>query len=153
MAFRAMPLLSLCFLVLAAAYLADGLRLPLGSADRPGAGVYPLLVGILLFCLSLFLLIGSLKRKATLEEAEPFPRGPDLKRVVAVGVSLALFVVLLKPLGYLLCSALLMAATLRLLELTDWKRIVLISGISAALSHYLFSRLLGVPLPLGVFFS
>lgn len=76
-----------------------------------------------------------------------------MKRVVSVSTSLLLFVMLLRPLGYALSSALLMATILRLLEQRNWRVIVLISVASATLSHLLFARLLGVPLPAGMLFD
>lgn len=131
----------------------DGLKLPLGSADRPGAGAYPLLVGVLLIVLSLSLLVQSVRRHEAWDGEEPFPRGADLERVVAVGLSLVLFVLVLKPLGYALSSALLMAATLWLLGQRNWKTIVVVSTACAVLSHVVFASLLGIPLPAGVMFD
>ncbi|HET7854630.1 MAG TPA: tripartite tricarboxylate transporter TctB family protein [Candidatus Methylomirabilis sp.] len=151
-AFRALTVASLFFCLLTGAYLVDGLKLPLGSAGRPGAGAYPLLVGLLLAMLSLSLLFKSVTGWGSADE-EPLPRGTDMRRVAAVSTSLVLFVLLLRPLGYTLSSALLMAAILRLLEQRNWKAIVLISVASATLSHLLFARLLGVPLPVGMIFD
>jgi putative tricarboxylic transport membrane protein len=154
MPFRALPVVSLCFLLLGIAYLADNSRLPMGSAAKPGAGLFPLLVGISLLGLSLALFLWSLKTKdISAKDREPFPVGKDRQRVLAVGASLALFVLLLKPLGYGLCGAALMAAVLRFLGLQSWGRILLISLATAAVSFYLFDALLGVPLPRGIFFS
>ncbi len=82
--FRALPIVSFCFLVLGGVYLAGSLELPMGSAARPGAGLYPFLVGITLVALSAPLFIRSLKLKETQQErAEPFPRGKDRQRVMA----------------------------------------------------------------------
>ena len=154
MPFRALLIVSLCFLLLGIAYLADTSKLPLGSAAKPGAGLFPLLVGTSLLGLSLILFIRSLQGKGILEkDQEPFPEGRDRRRVLAVAVTLALFGLLLNPLGYGLCSAALMAAILRLLGLRSWGRIVLISFVTAALSFCLFDFLLGIPLPKGVFLS
>ncbi len=153
MALRALPVVSFCFLLLSLGYLRGGLELPLGSADRPGAGVYPLLVGILLVVLSFSLFLQSLRGRAARDREEPFPRGADLKRVAAIGSVLALFVILLKPLGYAPTSFLLMAATLRLLGQKSWIRIIFVSAACAILSHFLFARLLGVPLPPGILFD
>jgi len=154
MSFRALPIVSLCFLLLGIAYLADNSRLPMGSAAKPGAGLFPLLVGVSLLGLSLALFLWSLKTKdISVKDQEPFPVGKDRRRVLAVGASLALFVLLLKPLGYGICGAALMAAVLRFLGLQSWGRILLISLVTAAISFYLFDALLGVPLPRGIFFS
>jgi putative tricarboxylic transport membrane protein len=154
MAIRALPVTSFCFLFLGAAYLAGSLELPRGSAAQPGAGLYPLLLGVFLLTLSLTLLIRSLRKNKTKpEEGEPFPEGKDRQRVMAVGIALFLFVLFLKPLGYGLCSAVLMGVILRLLGLASWGKIALISILTALLSYYLFASLLGVPLPGGIFFS
>jgi putative tricarboxylic transport membrane protein len=152
--YRALPITATCFLLLGIAYLAGSLKLPMGSAVKPGAGLFPLLVGVSLTILSLLLLIFALKQKeASPKDQEPFPQGKDRQRVAAVAITLILFVVLLKPLGYGVSSALLMAATLRLLGLRSWGKIVLISILTAAISYYLFDSLLGTPLPRGLFFS
>jgi len=154
MSFRALPIVSLCFLLLGIAYLADNSRLPMGSAAKPGAGLFPVLVGVSLLGLSLTILIWALLNKTTTaKDREPFPEGNDRQRVLALGGTLALFVLLLKPLGYGICSAALMTAVLRLLGLRSWGRILLISLATAAVSYYLFNVLLGVPLPRGSFLS
>ena len=153
MTLRAFPVTALCFLLLGVAYLAGSLRLPLGTNVRPGAGLFPLLVGVSLTVLSFLLLIFSLKQKESIpKDQEPFPEGKDRQRVAAVAITLILFVVLLKPLGYGVSSTLLMAATLKLLGLRRWGKIVLISILTAAISYYLFDSLLGTPLPRGLFF-
>ena len=154
MPFRALPIVSLGYLLLGIAYLADNSKLPMGSAAKPGAGLFPLLVGISLLGLSLAILIWTLRNKKTAsKDQEPFPEGKNRQRVLALGGTLALFVLLLKPLGYGICSAALMAAVLRFLGLRSWGRILLISLVTAAISFYLFDALLGVPLPRGIFFS
>jgi len=154
MPFRALPVASFCFLLLGIAYLADTLRLPLGSAMKPGAGLFPLLVGVSLLALSLALFLGSLIRKdPSAPGQEPFPQGKDRQRVLAVGVVLFAFVLLLQPLGFGISSAALMAAVFRLLGLKSWAKIILISVVAAAVSYCLFDSLLGVPLPKGFFAS
>lgn len=154
MTLRALPVTFFCFLVLGGAYLAGSLNLPMGSADRPGAGLYPFLVGITLIALSVPLFIRSVRQKETQQEKEEaFPKGKDLKRVVAVALTIVFFIVLLKPLGYAVCSAVLMGAILRFLGLRSWEKIVLISILTAAISYYLFASVLDVPLPRGILFS
>lgn len=154
MPFRALPITAFSFLVLGSAYLAGSLKLPMGTSVRPGAGLFPLLVGISLVITSALLLMGSWKQKETgAEDREPFPEGKDRQRVLAVAMTLISFVALLKTLGYGVSSAVLMGAILRLLGLRSWGRIVLISLLTAAISFYLFDSLLGTPLPRGIFFS
>lgn len=149
---RALPIVSFCFLVLGGVYLAKSLELPMGSAARPGAGLYPFLVGITLVALSVSFLIQSLQAKETQpERGEPFPRGKDRQRVMAVAAALFFFVLFLNPLGYIICSIALMGAILRLLGLRSWGKVVLTSIFTTAISYYLFFSILGVPLPPGIF--
>lgn len=100
----------------------------------------------------LFLL--SLKPKEPRQgEEEAFPRGKDLKRVVALAFMFIFFAVLLKPLGYWICSTVLMGASLKLLGMRSGRKIILISVLTTAISYLLFVSILKVPIPLGIFFS
>ncbi len=130
------------------------LDLPFGSADRPGPGFFPLLVGIVLVTLSLPLFIRSVKEKESPPGGEePFPRGKDLNRVMAVGSAVTGFALLLNPLGYGVCSAALMGVILKILGMRNWPKIAIISILTAAISFYLFVSVLDVPLPRGIVFS
>lgn len=149
---RAVPIASLCFVALGVGYLAKSLELPMGSAARPGAGLYPFLVGITLVVLSVSFLMHSLRAKETQpDREEPFPKGKDRQRVVVVASTLFFFVLFLNTFGYLICSIALMGAILRLLGLRSWGKVVFISIVTAAISYYLFFSILGVPLPRGIF--
>lgn len=140
-----------CFLLLGGFYLIGSLEIPLGSADQPGAGAYPFLIGITLLAFSFPLFVNSLRKGLPKERGEAFPKGKNLKRVLSVASALILFAVFLKPLGYGICSAALMGAILKLLGLRSWGKIVPISILTAAVSYYLFA-FLDVPLPRGTLF-
>jgi len=152
-AIGALPVVCLAFLVVGGAYLVGSFYLPMGTVAHPGAGFFPLLVGTALVCLSVPLLIHSLKKKEIQKEEEAFPKGKDLYRVLGVALALIFFAVFLKPLGYGICSAALMVAVLRFLGLRSWMKTVLISILSTAISYYLFAFVLEVPLPRGFLFS
>jgi len=149
--FRPLVITSLSFLSLGGVALLSSLSLPLGSASRPGAGFYPLFVSFALVCLSLGLLRRSVKRvQVQDEETESFPEGKDRKRIAHVASALILFGVFLKPLGYGVCSAILMGAVLYLLGMRNWGKIIFVSILTSAVSYYLFVSILGVPLPRGI---
>jgi len=150
---KALPVVCLVFIIMGGAYLVGSFYLPMGTVAHPGAGFYPLLVGIALVCLSVPSLIHSLKKKEIQKEEEAFPKGKDLYRVLGVALALIFFAVFLKPLGYGICSAALMVAVLRFLGLRSWMKTVLISILSTAISYYLFASVLDVPLPRGFLFS
>jgi putative tricarboxylic transport membrane protein len=153
-ALRALPVISLSFLVVGGAYLIESLHLPLGPAAQPGPGLFPLLVGIAMVAFSLRLFIQSLKtEEGPAEKEDPFPKGKDLQRVVVIAGTLIFFAVFLNILGYGVCSAVLIGAVLRLLGLKSWAKILLISVLTAAFSYLLFASVLEAPLPRGVLFS
>jgi putative tricarboxylic transport membrane protein len=151
---RALPITALCFLALGIAYLIGSLDLRLGSATSPGPGLYPFFVGLTLLAITVPLFLLSLKTKEPRQgEEEAFPRGKDLKRVVALASMFIFFAVLLKPLGYWICSTVLMGASLKLLGMRSGKKIIVISVLTTAISYLLFVSILKVPIPLGIFFS
>jgi putative tricarboxylic transport membrane protein len=150
MPFSSLSLLALGFLVLGGAAILGSLALPFGSTAHPGAGFYPLLVGIALTALSLSFLKPDRKGRISAEEMEPFPRGKDRNRVATVAVTLILFAILLKPLGYGISSALLLIVVLKSLGMREWFRILLIAAAVSAVSYFLFASILGVPLPRGI---
>jgi putative tricarboxylic transport membrane protein len=133
-------------------YLIGSLHLPLGSMDMPGPGVFPLIVAVLMMGLSILNLLGSLWRgeKPGLE-IETLPQGKDRRRVLSVIGVLVAFAGLLTVLGYAACSAGLMLASLRILGMQSWIKIIIISTVTTAVSTYLFS-ILGVPFPKGNLF-
>ena len=141
------------FLLLSLAYAIGSLLLPMGTLERPGPGFFPLIVALVMAALSGPLLWRFLCVKKPQTEGEhAFPRGSDLRRVLAIAGSLVLFAVLLQPLGYGISSALLMGAVLRLLGMVHWGHIALSAVLTTTISYWLFALLLDVPLPTGVFF-
>jgi hypothetical protein len=125
----------------------------MGTVNQPGPGFFPTLVGVLILCLSVSAFVLS-KRKPTItgERNSVFPHGQDRRRVIGLTLAILSFVVFLNPLGYGICSAALMGATLRLLGLRSWVRIVIIAVLTALISQYFFVLILDVPLPMGSLF-
>lgn len=142
-------IIALFFLIIGGAYFIESLKLPLGQTSAPGAGFYPLIVGLSLTILALSLLI-SQRKKTEDEEIEEFPKGKDRTRVIALFITLVLFVILIKPLGYIITSVGMLTIILKIFGLKSWCRIFLISIIIAIISWYVFKKLLGVPFPPGL---
>ena len=151
---RALPITVLCFLILGVVYLIGSLNLGIGSAISPGAGLYPSFIGIALIGIALPFLLLSLKEKEPQHaKEEAFPQGKDLKRVVSLALTFVFFAIFLKPLGYWICGTALMVASLKLLGMQSWGKIVSISVLTTAISYFLFVSILKVPIPLGILFS
>jgi len=142
-----------CFLLLAIFYAIESWDIPRGTAKQPGPGFYPFILGIALICLTIFALVESLVRTPVeTEEIEPFPEGKDLRRIVFIILTLLGFVSLLKILGYWICNTMMLAIVLRLLKLRNWLAIALVCACLVALSYFIFSYTLKVPLPRGILF-
>jgi len=136
------------FFALSVAYGVGSLLLPMGTLERPGPGFFPLMVALAMAILSGLLgwrMIGQRKTQPVGEEL--LPSGRDLRRLTALGGSLVLFALLLKPLGYVIATTLLMGTVLRLLGMKRWGRISLSAVLTTAISYWLFAMMLQVPLP------
>ncbi|NIA67681.1 tripartite tricarboxylate transporter TctB family protein [Pelagibius litoralis] len=119
-----------------------------------GPEFFPIIVGAG-FCLcGLVLIAGDLRRRLTgkreaLVSVEPsLKQGKALLRAAAVLVTVIAFVLLVKPLGFLLTLALLLFFLLRCLAAGWGISLALALGLPFAL-HFCFTSLLRVPLPRG----
>ena len=143
----------LIFLITGILYCVGGLLLPLGTIDTPKGGLFPLMVGVFIVAISISLLFRSFKGvQESQEQIETFPKGADRNRVLAVFISLLIFTLCLKPLGYLISAIGLMAVIVRLFGLRGWAKIALAAALTGFLSYYLFAVILEVPLPRGEVF-
>jgi len=136
---------SVLLIIIGIAVIVWSIRLQVGTLLRPMSGFFPFLVGFGIIALSLILLVqGWLGRSAA-----PKAYG-NWQRPLIMVVGLAVYSVILDPLGYILSTFFIAAVTLRILGVTSWK---VIGASSLALSfsvYFLFTRLLGVELPAGV---
>ena len=142
---------ALGFLAASGAYLAVSLTFPLGSVAKPGPGFYPVGVGVFL-CVAAAALAMSLVRGVPVMTAvgQPLPAGGAARVSATIG-GLVAFCLLLPWVGYAVAAFLFVAVVLRYLGGGRWLPVVLVAVASAALSHYFFGVLLGVPLPRGPF--
>ncbi len=126
-------------------YLASAWGLPLGTTARPGAGFYPLAVGIFGAVVVGAWLASVRGRAAGVVALAADARG----RVLATAGLLAGFCLALPWTGYPLAAFLFTGLLLRGLG-ARWTSALVIGAVSALASYYAFATLLGVPLPRGV---
>jgi len=125
------------------------LQYPLGSVRMPGAGFFPLVLGLMLMGLA----AGHgarlyLERKPAAAPAAQAGDGATRRVVLFMG-AVALATALLQTLGYAAVSFLMMLALLQVLGLRDWRTSGLIALGSAAASYVVFVHWLKIPLPAG----
>ena len=113
----------------------------LGTLRRPGAGLWPFVVSVLIAVLALALLIGG----RHLKDSEAFTRA-SLLPVVGTVTFLGLGA-LMPVIGFEIPSLLLCAIWLRFLGGESWRSTIVISVGTVAAFYFLFLYGLRIPLP------
>jgi hypothetical protein len=141
-------LLAVAVLAASLVYLANAWALPLGTAARPGAGFYPVAVGVFGAAVILAWVASALRGRAAghVGAIAVDARG----RVLATAGLLAGFCLALPWTGYPVAAFLFTSFLLRGLG-SGWAAALVIGAASALGSYYAFGTLLGVPLPRGLF--
>lgn len=123
----------------------------LTSSFRPsidgslGPAVWPRILAVLLFVVATIQLINVLRGKVKTEVHIDNP-----KEVVIACVLIVAYGLLLKPVGYIVMTAILLISLLWLFHERKPLVMILTPVIVIALSYYLFHSLLRVPLPDGI---
>lgn len=138
-AYQVVAALVVLALGLGAAYLAYGYGL--GSLRRPGPGLWPFTVSVLIVFLAVVLLVVG----RTLDDAEKFTRSSLL---VLIGGATFLGLGLLLPVvGFEIPAILLGIVWLRFLGGESWRSTIVISVATTAAFYVLFLYALKIPLP------
>jgi len=150
--------LGLVLVVFAVVAITQSLALPLQQrGGAPGPGMAPLLLSITLLALGLILVVSRLRGVPESFGEVAWPSRPELIRVAAVVLALAVSIVLLRPLGYVVSTVLLMVFLVVAIERVPFhggrvtaanlgKSLFLIAGLPA-LFYVVFGVLLRVRLP------
>jgi putative tricarboxylic transport membrane protein len=137
----------LFLMVFSGAVINEALNLELGTPRHPGSGFMVFGVAVVLGILALLQFLSSLLLKERLEqEAERI----HLWRIIAIiGVN-AIYIVALEPVGYLLCTFLLLCFLFQVNEKGSWVSTVGGAAVTSVLTYVVFSRLLQLNLPKGL---
>jgi putative tricarboxylic transport membrane protein len=140
---------SLFWMIVSAITVFLSLRLPFGSFATPGAGFLPILVGMLMFLLSLILFIQSFSKEK--EEIKALWARGGTGRVLLILASLIVYGFLLESFGFILMTFLLMGFLLLAIGSQRIVLVVLISLFSSIGCYAVFQLWLEVQLPKGIF--
>ena len=134
------------FLIFSGVTIYLALRLPMGRMGKPGPGIFPLLLSVVIGFLALSLLLGNLRSKGELgTEERPVPKW----RLVYLLGDLCLYVFLLRPLGFLI-STWIFLIVLKPIIKKKWIPVLLGSLFISASFFFFFNYLLKVELPMGI---
>lgn len=147
----------------AAVYLIYNRQYELGTLALPGAGVFPLAIGLFILIMSGLHVFTSLVGKNSLAGESGGPQGAQGTALPAASAGrnntkawlivalVVVFLLFLKTIGFFTMSFLLITASGKLLGIKGWPR-ALGLGLGATIGSYLIFKLwLNVPLPPGLF--
>jgi putative tricarboxylic transport membrane protein len=134
--------LALAFSVTA---LYESAKLPFGTVHSPGQGFFPWWISAVIFLLALFLLFQALTSRSSVAREG----SGRIAKVAALLVILAAYTFLLEPLGYPLCTFLLVLFMLRATDPQRWTVALGIAALTAVGSYVVFAIWLSIPLPRG----
>ncbi len=143
---------SLFWLAIGLGFIYGSVRLGLGTLGEPGSGFLSFLAGSCLALLALILFIQSfIQGKGLPGKMSALWAGMKWHRPVMITSVLLGYILGLESIGFILCSLILIFLMLRVLENFSWGKSILISVMASAFSYLIFSVLLKVMLPKGIF--
>lgn len=139
---RHLQRLILFFLILfSIVYCAASIRLKIGRLVEPGPGFMPFIIGVFMGTVSLI----ELRRnfKAQIENGE-MPFSPKkVRKPLMVCAAVAVYALILTPLGYLSSTFLLMLFLLKGIEPQRWITAIIVATFATAISYLIFVVWLG----------
>ncbi len=123
--------------------------LDLGVPSAPGSGFMPFLTGLMICIFSVVTFLQACLEKG--EEKENLWVGVQFRKLLIVVFVLLAYILLLKPVGYLICTFFLVLALTRFTGSEAWRAALLTSLLGSSLSYLLFDTLLRAYLPAGIF--
>ena len=137
-----------CFWLLLSLYLAyASYQLGLGSAGRPGAGLFPFGAALAIGVIAIFRLIGVGPAQPETMLATSTLEG---KKIIAVIAGMLAYAVMLDDVGFAICTFLLLAFYLKFVAAQPWQKSLVFAAVTALGAHLFFDVLLRAQLPRGL---
>lgn len=126
------------------------LKYGLGSLSEPGIGFITFFAGSILALLAAILFLSSFRERKIPDPLRGLWIGLELKKVIYVLLLLAAYTILLRPLGFLLCTFILLFLLFRVKGGYTLWTVLFISFLVTASSFLVFQVWLQVQLPRGI---
>ena len=141
-------MVSLVFLILSCLVMMGSVRLKLNNIHNPGPGFMPFFLGLSLAILSILSLFFPDRRKQGPAFWNDWQRGQSTFYMLA---GLIAYLLLFKVLGFYVDTFLLMIYLIKISGEKGYKRPLLVSLLTMAVTYLLFYKLLFIPFPQGLF--
>ncbi len=138
------------FILLSVTICLFALQLPGGTLKNPGPMVFPFLLGLCLLILSVAFFVQS-RGSRTSSDSRMVTKGEILKVAYLLGV-FSFSIMILEPLGFEISLFVLLALLIKGIGRRTLVRSIFYGMIISLPTYFLFTRILGVRLPRGVFF-
>lgn len=142
---------SLFWFALGAGSIYGSVRLGLGTTGEPGSGFMPFAAGAFICAMALLVFLQSLQGGQGQQRGlSALWGGGYWRRSLAVGVLTLAYILVLETLGFSLSGFLLLVIIMRGLEKISWKKTLIISILTLAVSYLVFKVFLKATLPPGI---
>ena len=136
------------WLVLSFYLSVESYGLGLSTINRPGPGFFPFIAAAGIGLIAAFRLINTIRRRPPDNHSEPDMAG-EARLALYVIAGMIAYALLLDPLGFFLCTLLLIAFYLRVIAARRWLVALGFAAAVALTSHFFFDVLLKADLPRG----
>jgi len=139
---------NLLLILLSGAVIHEAFTLELGTPRNPGSGfmVFGAAAALGLFALRQFIAAVFSPASPRNTAGTPIHWG----RVVSVILAVLAYILLLEPVGYLLCTFLLLCFLFQVLETGQWVTRTIVAGVTSVVTYAVFAKALKLSLPKGL---
>jgi hypothetical protein len=138
------------FFLFGLAIALGAVRYKLGTFSAPDSGLMPFLVGLAIsFLAGIGFILSTLERRRGTGWI-PLVKGVRWKRGLIVLAALASYILLVRTLGFLICTALFIGFLLKAVVPQRWSTVLAVALITALASYGIFEVCLKAQLPRGI---
>ena len=129
-----------------------GYKIGLGRLSNPGGGLFIFVLGMGLSLLALLIFISVCGKEGRVTESvSKLWVGLKWRNPIYILISLMIYTFIIKQLGYLLSTTLLLVFLFNVIERQKWKVVLFGAIVSTLLSYFVFGVWLQIRFPRGIF--
>ena len=117
-----------------------------GSLRRPGPGLYPVFIGVMISVFTLIILVSTLRSKTS----KPVLDKQGAKTLIVMTVTFCLWIAAMPLLGYVVVTFLATYACCKIMKLEGWWKPLAVSGGTTLFIYLLFDYWLYIDFPRGI---